>query len=344
MNFDNILQEIQRQYRRREAEFNNQQRQEEEEDSDDGQSLFDKIVQTRGEQTLKDLTRFSVEEFNQICEVCNESLSPKGRGRRSRFDTRDKLLITITYLASVSKLAVIASLFNKPLTTIFDIISHTIDLIHQPLMERFFGAPPNLSDEELHFQNFPNAIGAIDTTHIQISKPIERERQRNNWSQKHGCCGVKIQALVRPNGICTCFFGFSNGSEHDMAVFRSSNWTEQILSRSNVLPNGTVIRSHYPALFDKGYTGLNSQGYPEAIVTIRKPIGRELTEQERNYNNCVESDRTIVENYFGRVKILFGIISNRYRGDPNLNLNNIIKVCFALTNFYNTIHPMRGNE
>ena len=53
MNFDNILQEIQRQYRQREAEFNQQRQEEEEEDSDDGQSLFDKIIQTRGEPTLR---------------------------------------------------------------------------------------------------------------------------------------------------------------------------------------------------------------------------------------------------------------------------------------------------
>lgn len=342
MNFGNLLEEFQRQFREREAEYN--QHQEEEETNDDFQSILENIIQSRGEAALRDLTRFNLNEFNQIYQVCEKSLSPKGRGRRSKLDPRDKLLITLTYLATGSKLAVMSSLFGKPQTSIYNILSSTINAIHRPLISRFFSMNTNLNENELHFRYFPNAVGAIDTTYIDISKPINRDEQRQNWSVKHGRCGVKIQALVRPNGLCTCFYGFIRGSVHDIAVFRSSNWLEQKLSFQTNLPNGAVLRSHYPVLFDKGYTGLQSQGYPEAIVTIRKPIGRELTAQEQQFNNNVESDRAIVENYFGRMKILFGIIANRYRGDRHLNLMYIIGICLSLTNFYNSIHPMRGNE
>lgn len=342
MNPNEIINEFQQQFREREEQYNHIEQEEEEDEIE--QPLFETFVQQRGSDSIKVLTRFSINEFNQILSICENSMIKTGRGRRSKLTPKDKLFVTLTYIASGSTLKKMNNLFGISVSTVFRVIDSTINSIYQPLTNHFFNNHITLDDDELHFQYFPNAVGAIDTTIIHISKPEDREEQRQNWSFKHACCSVKIQVLVRPNGICTCFYGFKRGAEHDLIVFRSSKWLDQKLFYQTPLPNGTFIRGHYPALFDKGYTGLNAQGYHEAIITLRKPIGRELTQQEINYNNKVESDRAIVENFFGRVKTLFGIIANRYRGDRNLNLEKIIGVCLSLTNFYNSLHPMRSNQ
>ena len=55
-------------------------------------------------------------------------------------------------------------------------------------------------------------------------------------------------------------------------------WLENFLSIHLTMQNGTQIVRHLQVLFDKGYTGLNAQGYPEALGTIKKPAGRDLTQ------------------------------------------------------------------
>ena len=49
-------------------------------------------------------------------------------------------------------------------------------------------------------------------------------------------------------------------------------------------PNNARVTHHYPCLFDKGYTGINAF-YQEAIVTIRKPVGRDLPPEQNEINN-----------------------------------------------------------
>ena len=127
---------------------------------------------------------------------------------------------------------------------------------------------------------------------------------------------------------------------HDMNVLKTSNWVNSLLSYTISLPNGASVTHHYQCLFDIGYTGLNNS-YPEAVVTIRKPIGRDLTQEENAINNRIESDRVIVENFFGRLKSTFGILGSRFRGDKKNHLQHIIPICMSLTNYYSSLHPMR---
>ncbi|KAH0789259.1 hypothetical protein GPJ56_006810 [Histomonas meleagridis] len=118
-------------------------------------------------------------------------------------------------------------------------------------------------------------------------------------------------------------------------------WLERFLSVHMTMQNGTQIVRHFRVLFKKGYTGLNSQGYPEAIVTIKKPIGRDLTQEEIATNTRIERDRVIVENYFGRLKSDFGFLRQQYSSDRSKSFPSIMAICIALNNFYISEHPLR---
>ena len=195
-------------------------------------------------------------------------------------------------------------------------------------------------NNELKFKYYSNACGAIDTTLIEISKPRDRAEQKQFWSTKNHACGINIQELVRPNGICTSFVYGYPGSMHDMNVLKTSNWINTLLSYVVTLPNGASVIHHHQCLFDKGYTELNNL-YPEAVITIRKPTGRALTQEENIINNRIESDRAIVENFFGRLKSIFGILGSRFRGNKKNHLQHRIPICMSLTNYYSSLHPMR---
>lgn len=42
--------------------------------------------------------------------------------------------------------------------------------------------------------------------------------------------------------------------------------------------DGSKSIKHHGCLFDRGYTGVNNETYPEAVVTKRKPHGGELND------------------------------------------------------------------
>lgn len=305
--------------------------------------LYNSLIAKKGEQGLVVLTRFKIVEFQHIVEICKAPLeSGSKKGRCCKLNTVDKILVTLTYLATGMKYEQMGTLFDIRLPLLQRTIDVTLKSISTPLFKEFINRKVPL-DNELQFKHYPQACGAIDTTLIPISKPRNFEEQKQYYSMKHGQCGVKIQALVRPNGICTMFtFGYP-GSVHDMKVLKISNWVNTILSYSVTLANNATAIHHYPCLFDKGYTGLNNT-YSEAIVTIRKPKNRDLTQEENNVNNRIEGDRSIVENFFGRLKTIFGILAVRFRGDKKNHLQHIIPICMSLTNYHISLHPLRQEE
>ena len=66
-----------------------------------------------------------------------------------------------------------------------------------------------------------------------------------------------------------------------------------------------------------------------------------MDELERN--NRISSDRVVVENFFGRVCMLFGIICNKYRWSRE-KFSLIVDFCFSLTNFHIRLHPLREQD
>lgn len=49
------------------------------------------------------------------------------------------------------------------------------------------------------------------------------------------------------------------------------------------------------------------------ITPTKKPIGRPLTRTERDNNYEVRKDLVLVENCFGRLSVLWSIITNNYK-------------------------------
>ena len=337
---DQYLLEIEQQYHSRIDSNNNCQKHQEQE-QESKKTLCDQLLEKHGEKAFKTLTRFDLIEFQKITDICIPHLHRSGKGKQFSLNPIDMLLVTFTFLTTGYKYKILSQIFHLDDSLICRTIKFTIKNISKPLVDNFCNLKLYLEPNEERFQNFPNAIGAIDTSFILIEKPGLREEQKKNWSYKHGSCGVKIQCLVRPNGLCTMFKVNVPGSIHDITIFKESGWLEK-LAIPVQMPNGTTITSHMQVLFDKGYTGLNNQGYPEAIVTIKKPIGRELNQQEIEINHKIESDRVLVENYFGRMKTIFAVTAGRFRGERGKFLTNILETCIALTNYNILLHPLRN--
>ena len=62
----------------------------------------------------------------------------------------------------------------------------------------------------------------------------------------------------------------------------------------------------------------------------RKP-GKKLSDADKRRNNKIESDRSIVENFFGRMKCLWGFMERTFWLDKN-KYDAFFKICVGLTN------------
>lgn len=312
------------------------------EDSDEKKALtFEKFMAEHGENGLKTFTGLSKAQFEEILHVVEEKLIPTGRGRRKQFLPIDQLFLTLTWIQSgwtYSKLSVVFSIsFSKVQRILIDTVLSIADTMYNHFIVRKVAR----DEGERKFQHFPEAVGACDVALLFVNKPRGNDTQKQFYSAKHKMHGIKLQAIVNPDGLCIHTDIKQLGHVHDKKVFDVSD-ALNLVTFEELLPNMTKVKKHYPLLFDKGYTGVNRY-YPEAIVTQRKPIGRDLTSQENKFNHDVESDRVIVENFFGRMRAKCGILSMKFRSDRDV-LPLVAKICISLTNISTRDQPLRANE
>jgi len=64
---------------------------------------------------------------------------------------------------------------------------------------------------------------------------------------------------------------------------------------------------------------------------------------EKEFNRKLSSDRIIVENYFGRICGLWGILSHKYKWNE-ANYDKLFATCLSLTNFHVKYNPPRNDD
>ena len=64
---------------------------------------------------------------------------------------------------------------------------------------------------------------------------------------------------------------------------------------------------------------------------------------ELDRNRKISYDRVPVENFFGRVRSLFHVFSNKYRWSRE-KFGLVVDFCFALANYHIRLHPLRERD
>ncbi len=96
--------------------------------------------------------------------------------------------------------------------------------------------------------------------------------------------------------------------------------------------------NHWAVLVDKGYQGAAEE--IRAIVPKKKTIRGFSSREDEIFNRKLSSDRIIVENYFGRLGKLLGILGTKFRWSESL-FDTIFAIGIALTNYHVTMHKLR---
>lgn len=79
------------------------------------------------------------------------------------------------------------------------------------------------------------------------------------------------------------------------------------------------------------------------LIPYKKPAKEVLFAEKGRVNKKLSSDRIIVENYFGRMMMLWNIMADKYKWSEQL-YDTVAMMCISLTNVHVRNQPLRLND
>jgi len=254
----------------------------------------------RRPRTFRAMTGLSIEKFN---ELSNELLplyekaelkrlkKPKrerkvGGGRKKELLLEDQLMMLLMYYRLYISQEFLGIIFNLHNCN----VSRQINYLN-PLLAQIFKIPTkkvSLSEAKLTENEIIEFF--VDATEQQIERP--KKGQKRYYSGKKKKHTMKNQIITDKKGKVRAVTKSVPGKKPDKKLFDES----KILFPENSDLTG-----------DLGYYGASGITLPN-----KKPKGKELTKEEKQYNKELSKRRITIEHSFGKMKI-YQILSQRFR-------------------------------
>jgi len=250
--------------------------------------------------TFRKLTGLTVEKFEELLKTItplyNKSEEKRlyksnrqraqGAGRRQNLSLEDKLLMLFMYYRVYITHEFLGFIFNLHNSN----VSRQINYL-QPLLPKIFRIPTRkikLSEADITEEQLIEIL--VDATEQQIQRP--QRKQKKYYSGKHKKHTLKNQIVVDSQGKILSVTQSHPGKTHDKNIYDKTKIYTDKKSKQ---------------IADLGYFGINSMELP-----FKKPKGKNLTEQQKQFNKILARHRVIVEHCIGKMKI-FQILAQRYR-------------------------------
>jgi len=176
--------------------------------------------------------------------------------------------------------------------------------------------------KKISFEQYPEVALIIDVTFQPCYRPTGRFYEaRYYWSHKHYQYGIKTEVGTSPNGCAMFVSKHYPGSVHDFTLFSKNLQNYQSFLQKKTTDNSIndigELRNKYPhswaLMADRGY-----EGAARFIRAILPKKGTRLSLEDTTRNRKFNEHRVIIENFFGRMKLLWKIVSVRYRWDHSI--------------------------
>ncbi|KAG3129634.1 hypothetical protein PI126_g20876 [Phytophthora idaei] len=243
--------------------------------------LLDGYFESGGPDAVVTLTNFALTEFHLLWAHVEPELTRRwasGRGRKSTTTVKDAVMMFLCVLKHNGTWQKHTIDFGFKAPTFEKMMYRVLEII-TPVLNIAFVCPPSMATQRANsstFRHYPNARVVFLTNHMP-------------------------------------------GSVSDITIMANhSKYHQRLLEKNNqerlIEDNGEGSEQYQEAwaiLADKGYQGGASM--LRVVRPKKKPCNGELTADELARNARVSSDRVLVENFFGRVCLLWKIMHNRER-------------------------------
>ena len=166
---------------------------------------YQSIVDNANRQMLLfTFTGFELQEFTTIWLTCQNFLTTNARGRQPIISGKDALLAVLTHLKHYQHLEKQAADFRVTTQTFVRTLEKTFPRILEPLWNRFVRVirRPELVQQNIVIQDFPNVVSMLDCTVQQCRKPTGTyNEQKIYFSGKHWMYCLKSLTVHAPNGL-----------------------------------------------------------------------------------------------------------------------------------------------
>lgn len=149
------------------------------------------LLEEMTDQQLIERYRLNKETVEFLCELLKDKISPNSFRNRSLTAT-EKILVTLRYLASGQFQINDSDLHQISQPTASRVIAEVISALSDPVVVtqfiKFPTGPNKIREmkEDFHgIAGFPNVVGLIDCTHIQIKRPSMNEPAYVNRMSYH---------------------------------------------------------------------------------------------------------------------------------------------------------------
>ena len=353
-----MLSEVSEERRERITAYQDRPRPESADEDKSSSPVMDGFFEEEGAEAIKQMTNFTPSEFGSLWKTIANHVKSKwnvGRGRKSDQEPKDVLFMTLSvlkhggtwdYMGRMFKIK--GPTFEKLIMAFLKVVSGELYKVLVAKLRAKYSMEKEI-EENKTFSKFPYCRYATDVTFQQTNRPTGNiQESKPYFSGKHKLYGYKVEVSGIPRGFaigCTTHFA---GSINDIDIFYDNLEFHELALQKNesseVEDDGYLV-AKYPdqwgILADKGYQG--AAHHIRLIHPMRKPTSRDLFLSEIQMNNEISSDRIIVENFFGRLSSLWGVMTNKYRWKED-SYDMIFEMCLALTNLHIKFNPLRAED
>lgn len=224
-----------------------------------------------------------------------------------------QILLALRFFATGSFQRTAGDLHGVSIATAHRII-HRVARVIAMRKNRYVNFPSREEYEQVKadffaIAGFPNVIGAIDCTHIKITKPRQDDAVR--FINRKGVYSINVQLVVDAKYRITSIVARWPGGTHDSRILENSNLinTLQGLAGSYVLGDAGYALAHY----------------------IMTPLRNPNTNQETHYNVVHSRTRIVVERAIGIWKRRFPVLQDPIR----THLDNTFVIIVAAAVLHN---------
>jgi hypothetical protein len=212
----------------------------------------------------------------------------KKRGRHSKLSVEDMLLLTLKYWREYVTFFSLSVDYGVAESTAHGIVVWVENVL---IKSGHFGLPGK--KELLTGEKRPVIL--VDVTESPVERPKRRQKRWYSGKKKRHTIKTQIVICALTQTIIAIFV--DRGSTHDFKI-----WKKSINVR---------VVEHIKIQADSGYQGI-AKLHPNSEIPTKKAKGKKLTEEEKENNRRIGSERVLIEHVNCRLK-RFRILAERYR-------------------------------
>ena len=270
--------------------------------------------------------------FDCLHRLVGPHIQKKTTRLRQPISSKERLALTLRYLATGDSQQTISFSFRIGRTTVCNIIYETCLTIWEVLSKIYLRPPTssvdwkNIAGEFSKLWNFPHCLGAIDGKHIGIECPINSGSLYFNYK---GFFSLVLLAVCDAHYVFTLVNIGEYGSNNDSGILLNSTMGQKLENNSLALPQPEPLNGCHPHL---PYYMLGDDIFALKTWLMRPFPGRNVPEAQRIFNYRLSRARRVIENAFGILRARWRIFSRPIKASVE-TAEAITKAAVCLHNF-----------